>query len=694
MEYKDDSEFLDDIQKFKTRSKEIVRMQMHLAYLDESEPASEDENQAPANAEEFKVVRKFSLQKFLEAHPILNVKDLCNFSLDQLLYLVDVVREHEFSSRRGRKNGCDPLDALFLTLTYYCTYLPLQKMSGIVSLKQSYLSKIINKTTNRMFPIFIAEFIPKQYSPCDKEFDNFPTCVAAVDSSTIPFTVPLDLAERKSSWDAKNHCNGMKVQVLVNPLGQVIHMNTSFLASVHDKKVFDLSGASDFLHVQRGVESVALGLLADRGYIGIQKYHPTAVIMQRGDDEEVTKRNNAIAHDRQIVERRFARDKSNWSVLAIGYRGEKGNLPLIVQGLFALDNYHIDSTPLSEKDNCDFPCTPKDEKEAAATPEPNGSGSPMPKPRCVPKDLYLQTPETPMKIPSPLAGYEKIDKILVKRTQNAIYNIETKMSIPGLHNEGATCHVNAVLQVLFYVNTFRKDVMEHLGDVEYTPVKALAEIYDQMLHYRHKEYTISCSQFITTLGKQYFQQQDADDTFQKIVHDVTESANKPDIAVTFQYQTETPDESFYSVSLHIPLGAAGIDQGIKQMCTDDSHINEISTFLWVDVQRNWSDPNVFFDKFEIKKNYKTQLSDGTYVFKIHSIIAYHQGHFVAFVNKGRVWFMLDDEITYIVPDGLIKGLQGGDVGSDLWSYLGGVKWLAKCVIYRKHKFYGAGDDDD
>ncbi|EAX81956.1 hypothetical protein TVAG_138640 [Trichomonas vaginalis G3] len=90
------------------------------------------------------------------------------------------------------------------------------------------------------------------------------------------------------------------------------------------------------------------------------------------------------------------------------------------------------------------------------------------------------------------------------------------------------------------------------------------------------------------------------------------------------------------------------------MCTDDSHINEISTFLWVDVQRNWSDPNVFFDKFEIKKNYKTQLSEGTYVFKIHSIIAYHQGHFVAFVNKGRVWFMLDDEITYIVPDGLIK----------------------------------------
>ncbi|KAI5486962.1 hypothetical protein TVAGG3_0947270, partial [Trichomonas vaginalis G3] len=53
MEYKDDSEFLDDIQKSKTRSKEIVRMQMHLAYRDESEPASEDENQAPANAEEF-----------------------------------------------------------------------------------------------------------------------------------------------------------------------------------------------------------------------------------------------------------------------------------------------------------------------------------------------------------------------------------------------------------------------------------------------------------------------------------------------------------------------------------------------------------------------------------------------------------------------------------------------------------------
>ena len=75
----------------------------------------------------------------------------------------------------------------------------------------------------------------------------------------------------RKSWDGKNHVNDIKLQAVVNPARMAIHVNIDYLGSVHDKKLFDVSGVTEFLTVKRGVRLLHHPILADRGYAGIEK---------------------------------------------------------------------------------------------------------------------------------------------------------------------------------------------------------------------------------------------------------------------------------------------------------------------------------------------------------------------------------------------------------------------------------------
>ena len=180
----------------------------------------------------------FCLDKFLEDHPNVTYKGFTNFSDKELDELITIVNNTLGERHRGKKMRITPKGCLFITLTYYSVYSPMEYLSSITSIKIPTLQRIFKKVTNEYFPIFVKKFIPKELPTCKKQFTNFPDAVGAVDSTTIEFYRPTDHEKMRKSWDGKNHVNGIKLQAVVNLARMAIHVNIDYIGSVHDKKTF------------------------------------------------------------------------------------------------------------------------------------------------------------------------------------------------------------------------------------------------------------------------------------------------------------------------------------------------------------------------------------------------------------------------------------------------------------------------
>ena len=122
----------------------------------------------------------------------------------------------------------------------------------------------------------------------------FPDAECAVDSTAILFcTSKKDencIYEKQSEWTET-----------------AIHISTDHPGSIHDKRLYDISDLPEFLTVTCEKRKIILSVLTDRGCVGIDSYHKSAIVQQRGSGKETINRNNNIAVDRQIVERHFIR---------------------------------------------------------------------------------------------------------------------------------------------------------------------------------------------------------------------------------------------------------------------------------------------------------------------------------------------------------------------------------------------------
>jgi len=49
-------------------------------------------------------------------------------------------------------------------------------------------------------------------------------------------------------------------------------------------------------------------------------------------------------------------------------------------------------------------------------------------------------------------------KVLMDKTENALYDSKTETGFVGLKNQGATCYMNSLLQFLYNINFFRQAV--------------------------------------------------------------------------------------------------------------------------------------------------------------------------------------------------------------------------------------------
>jgi hypothetical protein len=112
---------------------------------------------------------------------------------------------------------------------------------------------------------------------CDHVFGNFPGVFRIVDASPVFTNRPSRHQQQYYSGKFKRHC--VKVQALVTPIGQCVHLSDVFRGSTHDKAMFDHSGVVRFLTEEddTGEERPRL-IMADLGYVGIQKSGARAVL--------------------------------------------------------------------------------------------------------------------------------------------------------------------------------------------------------------------------------------------------------------------------------------------------------------------------------------------------------------------------------------------------------------------------------
>ena len=434
----------------------------------------------------------FCLDKFLEDHPNVTYKGFTNFSDEELDELITIVNNTLGERHRGKKMRITPKGCLFITLTYYSVYSPMEYLSSITSIKIPTLQRIIKKVTNEYFPIFVKKFIPKELPTCKKQFTNFPDAVGAVDSTTIEFYRPTDHEKMRKSWDGKNHVNGIKLQAVVNPARMAIHVNIDYLGSVHDKKLFDVSGVTEFLTVKRGVRLLHHPILADRGYAGIEKYYEEAIVQRRGNDKEIIEMNNQIAKDRQIVERFFGRLKMSWGILSDGFRGEKSTLQTIILGLTALTNYLIYQHPLTSDDAPDL------------------------------LEVSVEDEED----------------------NNQIITIS---NIVGIHNHGFTCHLNSVLQVLISIPEFVETLQQNAND-DCRITQAFMQVFNQIqTRSNDNSHSADTSCLTNILGQHILEMQDCIDTYEEIVtkisYEFQSKSSQTDVSAMFRSDIQRKDGS-------------------------------------------------------------------------------------------------------------------------------------------------------
>ena len=642
------------------RAKDKNRIRCSIAMKEEKDRKEIDDNDIISPVDETSLVNDcFNLEQWMKEHPKVTFKKMCNFSSEELDELVSILENSVKTHSRGRKRKISTKGELFVTLSMFSANTTYELTASLFSLSRSTFHDIVDKVVNKYFPVFIDKFIPKSIPICSKEFINFPDAIGAVDSTTIPFYCPIDVDEKRASWDGKNHINGLKLQALVNPSGKAIHLNAEYNASVHDKKLFDISGIIEFITVKRGKMEKSLPVLADKGYAGINSYLPDSLVMKKGPENKEF--NDSLASDRQIVERYFGRLKMTWSVLITGYRGDKGDkLKLIVLGLASLTNYLIDMHPLTKDDDL------KENDDS---------------------ELIKKKP-TQISLPKKQRKFRASLKKLVPK--NAPYfKLPVSNSFVGIRNQGATCHLNVTLQLLFSF----PDVVEMITrgkDIEISPMHEIYCLFELLTNTENAiQYAVTTHDLILSIGKHFLQARDLRDTLSDIITFL--DANFKAI----------PDVNFSISQLYtVNKGTVGHEYGIFNVRDNsvsvEDQIRKSRTILpkekrsfgkLIFVEAYRQPETVAYKHYNTKINFEQELNLDDFStsenkrFHLVGVIAYSNFHFIFFKKIKEQWYILNDDICYTCNEEHIKCLSGGEGCELLWNLTQEYKWVARLLIY-------------
>ena len=573
----------------------------------------------------------FNWTSFQKSHPECEISILCNFNEEELDYLVSLINASN-QHTRGKRPKINLRDQLMLTLTYFSSYETFSFLSSLFNIKISTYQRIVKRIVNLSFPIFAKKFIPSSFTKSKKEFDNFPDAVGAIDSTTIPFAMPSSKDMQVSSWDGKNHINGQKLQLLVNPDGIAIHINYDFMAGTHDKKICDLSGVTEFLTVKRGKRDLILPIIADRGYQGIEQYMKDAIVMKRGSEEETISRNNDIAHDRVIVENYIGRMKQYWGVLTKGFRGDRTSLSKIIPGLVGLTNYLIDQHPL------------RDDKKSTAAP---------------PRER-------------------------IPRFTNCI-SMTQSTEFVGIKNQGQTCHLNSVLQALYSIKPI-VNAIQICSKQNLSPAKEIASIFEVMdSNAGNISYCASTIQLTTYYGAEMLRERDCLDTYNDLLDDIIQNVQSCTQEINsdhFIIKLGTHENLEKWNALLIPFSPSGASKLSENISI---FLNRYISFdapgiLPIVLQRPPGSP------YEHQFVFPDELVISSHSYKLFGIIAYSSHHFVYFRKKEEKWWYINDSRCYECPPDLIPSLYGGSGDLPLYIITDPYKWVARMLFYTEMSY--------
>ena len=167
----------------------------------------------------------------------------------------------------GRKPVLDLREQLLLTLVWLRLYMTTEALGYLFGIDKSTVSRY----TRKMLAVLreVGESTlgwqepPKRGKSIEKVMEEHPDLFAFVDATEQPVRRSKDYETQKKHYSGKKKRHTRKVQIIVNEDGIVRDVSESVPGSVHDRKLFTLSGTPD--KIPKGI---TVG--GDSGYQGIQ----------------------------------------------------------------------------------------------------------------------------------------------------------------------------------------------------------------------------------------------------------------------------------------------------------------------------------------------------------------------------------------------------------------------------------------
>ena len=619
--------------------------------------------------------KQFTIHTYMKNHPNESLTSVCNFDKQQLHYLKSLLPPK--LGRSGSRN-IGAKSRIFIALYHFCTNSTFKEMELNLNVPHATIAAIVKECIDVFFPIWESRFIPsmakKNYSevePPKHKFINFPWCVGAIDTTTVAHVAPKSKSEKAASWDAKNRCNGRKLECVVNPDGKAIWVCADFEAGTHDFRIYKESGVQEFFSDQSptGIK-VIQPLLADRGYTGMKNFSPNSEVMLRGEGAEEI--NTSIAQDRSIVERWNSRFKQNWGMMHDVYRGDRRELKKIMLGVAALTNYHIDLHPLDDpiKYNEKLKKLLENPRKMPIIPEK--------------KMTRTKTKKAAFSSKSSQESYNKDDyipnvSILVPKDAAIIHQLPIAENIVGLINQGTTCHINVSLQLLFSIQDFKTAVYS-CASICLRPSMQLSQIFHIMeIPEQFKGAAISTTKLTEQLGNaKYLPRRVVEDT----MFDIVESINQN----THEIISITSLDSLFNI-----ITPNGNTMKYLIMLPRTSSIHEL---LYPYIQDKDNDKFLFPQNLIIlcgraanldlssytdtpRYNYPDEIDLCDYSanengrYHLAGIVGYMPDHYVFFKKQQNNWIMINDQHAFFCTQDHIDCLRGGtsEQTSALWNAL-------------------------
>ena len=643
-----------------------IKEQRHIASLEDTLVNKYEDEKIKHN----KNKENFDITKYCEEHQSWEISTYISLNWGELNELSNIL-EAELPSHRGNHSPIDIKTQLFLTLCYFSTNMTLDRLSKLTKIPITTIERIQSRIVDEGFPIFTKKFIPQTYIPeSTLKFKNYPSAVAAIDSTTIPHNKPLKFEEQKLTYDHKNAINGLKVQALVNPDGQAFHITIEPHASVHDKKIFDNSQVSKLLTQVNGKEVEVKKILADKGYQGITQSLPNAEVMQKGKDNEIEQKNNSIAADRQIVERWNNRFKTYWLVLTQGWRGDRTNLPNIVKGLAAITNYLINLHPLTCQDDV------TEEQILKMIEE---------------EKLTIKTSKTSV-CKTNLKQYQKLNenRLYIKKPEDTNdYTLVPSIHYIGIANQGQTCHLNCALQLLYSIPPIQ-NLVKKCAQKDLEPCKSLNNIF-QILRGKkaYRAYAAKTEQLTSKFSNEneWLHQRGVNESLIELLDLIEENLKtiKESIMplIGFESRERRTNQLLHSRQLIFKISDRNIIGCLQNNIKEDTKI-VFKDYFFVLISRNGTSDEEIPLELELDCNQLSDCQNDKFI--LRAVVAIiNNYHYITFKFVNDSVYVINDCFCYQCSLEEALCLKGGkkEECDLLWSKMNNLKWVSSYLLYAR-----------